>query len=135
MASLLGPDNLEMFQQLLALGIDPIYLWFFPPGFVHPKLLDPTGYTPPSLRSLLLGCAIFTTVVSTVALAFRLVSRGLLLRQFGWADGVIVVSWVSVFYFYLFFLYLYILLEEFGESWGFWGGMVGVRRRMDIKLE
>ncbi|KAI5803566.1 hypothetical protein DFH27DRAFT_52352 [Peziza echinospora] len=96
MASLLGPDNIEMFQKLKALGIDPIYLWFFPPGFIHPRLLDPTGYTPPSLRGLLLGCVIFTTVVSTVALAFRLVSRGLLLRTFGWADGVIIVSWIGI---------------------------------------
>jgi hypothetical protein len=79
--------------QLLSLGIDPTFISFFPPTFVHPKLVAP-DYVPPNRGSLILSFGYFTTIIASFALAARLSSRFLVHRRFGWDDWLIIAGWV-----------------------------------------
>lgn len=86
------PD--ELLRRLRELEIDPIYLIFYPPGFQHPKLLNPDHYVPASRQGLLMGVAALTAAVITIFAGLKLAARMFVLRKSGWEDVVVFLAWV-----------------------------------------
>lgn len=84
----------EQLKLLVELGIEPLALLFYPPGFIHPKVLDPDNYVPPSRKGFFIGLPIITAIVTTVFVGLKFTSRKYVLYRVGWEDVLLLFAWV-----------------------------------------
>lgn len=88
-------DNKTMVE-LAALGIDPRVVYFFPPDWVHPRLLNP-NYVPTDIGGVILGVCYTTVVLATLVVCARLFARATLVWSLSIDDWLIIPAMVSGF--------------------------------------